>query len=108
MDVNICTDQVQWVISLVKFVLNVIRFVVPIVLIVLGTIDLFKAITSQKDEEIKKKQSALVKRIIAGVIVFLVPTIISLLMSWVGNDGWQNCWDSSTGGFQDLFKELNY
>lgn len=101
---TICTDEVQWVISLVKFVLNVIRFVIPIVLIVLGTIDLFKAVTSQKDEEIKKKQSALVKRIIAGIIVFLIPTLISLLMSWIGNDEWQTCWNNSTGGFSELFQ----
>lgn len=102
---NICTDDVELVISLIKFVLNVIRFVVPIILIVLGTIDLFKAVTSQKDDEIKKKSTALVKRVIAGVIVFLIPTLISLLMGWIGNDDWQTCWDESKGDFSTLFGE---
>ena len=102
---NICTDDVSLVISLIKFVLNVIRFIIPIVLILLGTIDLFKAVTSQKDDEIKKKSSALVKRVIAGVVVFLIPTIVSLLMGWIGNDEWSNCWDDAKGDFSALFEK---
>ena len=101
---DVCTTEMLQVMALIKFILNVVRFVIPIVLIVLGTFDLFKAVTAGKDEDIKKKQQVLIKRVIAGVIVFLVPTIVSILMGWLGNSEWKTCWDSSTNTFTDLFK----
>ena len=91
--------------AIVRLVMNVICIAVPIVMIVLGTIDLFKAVTAGKDEDIKKKQQTLIKRIIAGVLVFLVPTIVSLLMSLLGAGGnWADCWNNArTANFKDLF-----
>lgn len=103
-DPDICTTEMLQVMALIRFILNVVRFVIPIVLIVLGTFDLFKAVTAGKDEDIKKKQQVLIKRVVAGVIVFLVPTIVFILMGWLGNDQWKtDCWDKSSD-FQDLFK----
>lgn len=99
-----CDTNLQNIMGLIKFLLNVVRFVVPLVLIVLGTFDLFKAVTAGKDEDIKKKQQVLIKRVIAGVIVFLVPTIVSILMGWLGNSEWKTCWDDSENTFTDLFK----
>lgn len=98
------TEAVQ-VIAIVRLIMNVICIAVPIVMIVLGSIDLFKAVTSSKDEEIKKKQQTLIKRIIAGVLVFLVPTIVSLLMNLIGAGGdWATCWnEASEADFSSLF-----
>lgn len=84
------------VIGLVRFILNIICIAVPIIMILMGTIDLFKAVTAGKDDDIKKKQKALITRIIAGVLVFLVPTIVTLIMSLLGAGGdWKKCWDNS-------------
>lgn len=94
------------VIAIVRLIMNVICIAVPIVMIVLGSIDLFKAVTSSKDEEIKKKQQTLIKRIIAGVLVFLVPTIVSLLMNLLGAGGdWATCWNEAGDNvdFSSLF-----
>lgn len=98
-------DEIVQVIAIVRLVMNVICIAVPIVMIVLGSIDLFKAVTSSKDEEIKKKQQTLIKRIIAGVIVFLVPTIVSLLMNLMGaNNTWAECWNlAGEEDFSSLF-----
>ena len=102
-----CTagSEIVQVIAIVRLVMNVICIAVPIVMIVLGTIDLFKAVTSSKDDEIKKKQQTLIKRIIAGVIVFLVPTIVSLLMNLIGvNSEWAECWNlAAEEDFSSLF-----
>lgn len=102
--VDVCSDPtVKNVMAVVKLLMNIICIIVPIVLIILGSIDLFKAVTAGKDEEIKKKQQTLIKRIIAGIIVFLVPTIVSLLTSLIGVQEWKACWNSTDGNIKYLF-----
>lgn len=101
---DICgNEKVLQVMGIVKLIMNAICIIVPIVLIILGTFDLFKAVTAGKDEDIKKKQQTLIKRIIAGVIVFLVPTIVSVLTNLIGVEGWKQCWNSANSGFEELF-----
>lgn len=93
------------VIAIVRLVMNIICVAVPIIMILMGTIDLFKAVTAGKDDDIKKKQKALITRIIAGVLVFLVPTIVSVLMNLIGVSKWRTCWNSAkNGNFKSLFQ----
>lgn len=93
------------VIAIVRLVMNIICVAVPIIMILMGTIDLFKAVTAGKDDDIKKKQKALITRIIAGVLVFLVPTIVSVLMNLIGVSKWRTCWNSAkNGNFKSLFE----
>lgn len=104
-DFDVCGDcTVQKVMGIVKLIMNIICIIVPIVLIIMGSFDLFKAVTAGKDEEIKKKQQTLIKRVIAGVIVFLVPTIVSVLMNLLGAGGdWKTCWNEADSSFEELF-----
>lgn len=95
------------VVSVVKFILKIIQWVVPIILIVLGTIDLVKAVVAGKDDDIKKHQQTLIKRIIAAVIVFLIPMLVSILMGWIGNNDWKTCWKNTNGGINSLFNSSN-
>lgn len=91
-------------IAIVRLIMNAICIIVPIVMIVLGTFDLFKAVTAGKDEDIKKKQQTLIKRIIAGIIIFLVPTIVSVLMNLIGVNNWRECWNNAkNANFKTLF-----
>lgn len=109
---GICTDSTMLrVFGLVKFVLNVICVIVPVVMIVLGTIDLFKAVVASKEEEIKKRQKTLITRLIAGIIVFLVPAIVTLIMGLIGKgnskdkNNWKHCWKkAATDSWQELFE----
>lgn len=96
------------VIAIVRLVMNIICIAVPIIMILMGTIDLFKAVTAGKDEDIKKKQKALITRIIAGVLVFLVPTIVSVIMNLIGVSSWRACWNNAAkGNFKSLFQNGN-
>lgn len=102
--VEVCKDDtVLKVMGIVKLIMNVICIIVPIVLIIMGSFDLFKAVTAGKDDDIKKKQQTLIKRIIAGVIVFLVPTIVTVLMNLIGVDEWKTCWNNAESNFTSLF-----
>lgn len=96
------------VIAIVRLVMNIICIAVPIIMILMGTIDLFKAVTAGKDEDIKNKQKALITRIIAGVLVFLVPTIVSVIMNLIGVSSWRACWNNAAkGNFKSLFQNGN-
>lgn len=89
--VDTCKD-LRAVVAIVSFILGIIQWVVPIILIILGTFDLVKAVTAGKEDDIKKGQKTLIKRVIAAVIVFLVPLLVSILMGMIGNTDWKSCW----------------
>jgi hypothetical protein len=67
------------VMNLIRIIINVARFVIPIGLIVLIITDLTKNVINPNDKEGMKK---IVNRIIACIVVFLVPTLISLIV-WI-------------------------
>ena len=92
---------------IVQFIKNgvfpVIQIGIPILLILMGTIDLGKAVMSSDDKEIKGATGKLIKRAIAAVAVFFVTTIVSLLMGLFtksntnieGTTTWQDCWNEA-------------
>lgn len=91
---DICTDAMATAIALAGFVLRLIQWIVPIILIFLGTVDLVKAVIAGKEEDIKKNQGVLIKRVVAAVIVFLIPVIVSLVTGLIGANEWKECWNS--------------
>lgn len=100
---DVC-DSLKGVVAIVATVLSIIQWVVPVILIVLGTIDLVKAVMAGKEEDIKKNQKVLIKRVIAALIVFLVPLIVSILMGLIGNGEWKQCWNKHKNDpITDLF-----
>lgn len=68
--------------NIIHYVYLGIQVVIPILLIIFGMIDLGKAITAQKEDEIKKAQSGFLKKLILAVIVFLVFSIVKLVFSF--------------------------
>lgn len=70
--------------QIVGYVLLVFKIVIPLLLIILGMLDLGKAVIASKDDEIKKSITSLVKRAVAAVIIFLLPTIVSFLIGVIG------------------------
>ena len=52
----------------------------------MGILDLVKSLTGQKDDEIKKGQRTFIKRVITGVIIFFIFSIVKLVISLVGDD----------------------
>ncbi len=87
-----------------KGVFPLVQLFIPIVLIVLGTIDLGKAVIASDDKEVKAAQGRLIKRFIYAALIFFVTTLVSVLMDLVskgGNDAgdttsWQSCWRSAS------------
>lgn len=67
----------------VHTVIVVIKIAVPVLLVIFGMLDLFKGITAQKEDEIKKGQQIFIKRLISAAIIFFVVSIVQLLVSFV-------------------------
>lgn len=71
--------------ELTSWAVTLIQILVPIILVIMSMVDLIKAITSQKEDEIKKGQKVLIKRIILAVIIFLFVALIKLIISVVAS-----------------------
>ena len=82
--------------SIIRIIVNIIKIGVPIILIILGMIDMGKAVASQKEDEIKKGQKILISRCITAGIVFFVVAIVQLMMSII--DSATNKDNSNTKG----------
>ena len=56
------------------------RIGVPILIILLGIIDFAKAVMTSKEDEMKASQNKFVKRLIIGIAIFFIPTLVNLIM----------------------------
>lgn len=94
------------VVKLIRLgVFPIIQIGIPILLILMGTIDLGKAVVANDDKEIKGATSKLIKRAIMAVAVFFVATLVTIVLSWLsktGDDaiqsdstGWEACWQAA-------------
>lgn len=70
--------------NIVHYVYLGIQVIVPILLIIFGMIELAKAVTAQKEDEIKKAQGSFLKKLVLAVIVFLVFSIVSFVFEFAG------------------------
>lgn len=83
---NICDNAgIQLIITVVKSILAIIQWIVPLVLIVLGTLALFKAMTSGKEDDQKKAWQGFLKRLIYAFAIFCVPLLVNAMFSLASN-----------------------
>ena len=88
--VNNCRDLFgEEVIEIINTVMKYIGIIVPILLLVYGVSDFFMAIFSDDQEKIVEKRKMFFKRLIAAVIVFLVPTFVKLVLK-ISNSVWSD------------------
>lgn len=93
------------IIKLIRYgVIPILQIGIPIILILLGMIDLGKAVMAGKEDEMKKAQSTLIKRAIYAVAIFFVVTLVNLIFTLLSNtsfnndptkpsSSWFTCWD---------------
>ena len=72
--------------SIVATIYTALRWGVPLILIIVGMFDMGKAITQQKEDEIKKAQNLLVKKAVAAILIFLMFSIVKLVVGLVDPD----------------------
>ncbi len=80
---NLCTD-LSPMLKLLGWVVTIIKIVIPLILIVLGMVDLGKAVVSSEDKAINKSVTKLIQRFIAAVVIFFIPAIVNAIFSAIG------------------------
>lgn len=95
---NFC-DETSGVWVLIGNIIRVLQFAIPVIIILLGTIDLGKAVMAGDDKVIKEAQKMFMKRLIYGVAVFFVVYIVRAVFSLISdaNPTTSSCWCNVAG-----------
>lgn len=95
-DAASCGGLLDFVV-IIRKVIDILKIVIPIALILYGLMDLGKAVIAGKEDEMKKAQGTLIRRVIYAVAVFLVVTVVTFATGLVGSSDWQSCWQAAGG-----------
>ncbi len=98
-------EELLVILSFVHKIITLIQIFVPIGLIIWGSIDLGKAVIAGEEKEIKTHQKTLLKRALAGVLIFFIVAIVTFATGLVGGEDWKACWDAAKTGEYEL--EIN-
>lgn len=77
--------EIKKILQIFGFILVVAKLVIPLLIIGYGTIDLMKAITDKDEKSLSKQAKRLLIRIIAGLFVFFLPSIIETIFDMVSD-----------------------
>ena len=77
-------DKGETLVDLLNEIYLVVEIATPILVVLLCTIDMVKAVIAQDDGEMKKAQTRSIKRIVVGLVIFLVPTVLDALLKLAG------------------------
>ncbi len=84
----------------IGWVLSILKILIPILIIAFGVMDFLKAIASQKPDELSKAIKTVIVRVLSGVIIFLVPTIINFVFVLIDD------WSQYSTAYSDCTKCL--
>ena len=101
-------DMCENLLPLIRLIKNglipIIQIGIPIILIVLGMLDLGKAVVASKEDEIKSAQKLLIKRAIYAIAIFFVVLIVQVVFGLLSSAGdsygeqgnsWVTCWEQA-------------
>ena len=90
---SICSDpSVLKIMRIVNIFISIIRIVVPILLIFVLVFKLISAVTSNDNDVLAKVKKTIPSNIIAAVIIFLIPSLISIIVKITfPNNDYINC-----------------
>lgn len=102
MNLLACYTEIKPIITIIGWVVFLIQVGIPIILIILGMLDLGKAVIASKEDEIKKAKKAFGQRFLYAAAVFLVVWAVKLVMGFIptmfgdadvsNTTSWQGCW----------------
>lgn len=75
MDVSFCY-KTAGVWQIVGYALLIVKIIVPLIIIIIGIVNLVQAVTSNDEKAISKMTMSLIKRLVAGLVIFFIPIIV--------------------------------
>ena len=80
---SFCKNSAQiW--KLLGVVINVFKIAIPVIIVLLALLDLGKAVMAGEEKEIKATQKLLIKRLVYGVLIFFVVTLVQMIFGMIG------------------------
>ena len=98
MILDICSNPTTLrIFKIIRIVITIIKIVVPIILMISLMITLMNEVTNN-NKDLKEASGLIVKKIGAAVLVFLIPTIISIVSNTIGfnSNNFISCINNST------------
>ena len=83
---GITCGQLAPILRVLAYLLNLLKIAIPIVLIAIIIIDLVKATVANDEKKMNEAKNSIPKRIVYALVIFLVPTIVSLLFKTLGSN----------------------
>jgi surface polysaccharide O-acyltransferase-like enzyme len=75
---NFCAKSASiW--QIVGYLFFILKVIIPLIIIILGMIDFAQAVIANDDKTIAEKSIRLIKRIIIGVVIFFIPTLVRVI-----------------------------
>ena len=79
---NPCEMQgVLRIFRIARRIIEILKIIIPIGLIIMGSIDFYKVVTSSNDGELNKSIKTLTVRIIISIVIFFIPTLVNILVN---------------------------
>lgn len=75
-DISSFCNEMKDIVQLIGYILMVVKIAIPLLIIALGIFDFGKAVVAEKEDEIKKQTKRLLYRVVAGVVIFFIPTLV--------------------------------
>lgn len=97
---DVCDSEssLLFVLQIARWIIRIIQIAVPFVLIIFGSLDFFKAIVAGDEKEMKQKRKPFVQRVIAALVIILLPTLVNLIMKNIAkntNNRFATCWEAA-------------
>ncbi len=95
---NACNDvELLNILSIFKSIINLAIILVPVILTIFVIIDIIKTISSGEVDS-KKLSKSISKRLVAAVLIFLVPSLLNFVINLIpmGNLYYIDCYNSAT------------
>ena len=89
---DVCEVLPESIKNYIMDALNLIRWVSLALMIVLGTLDFVKAAASDDQDALKKAWQNFIKRLIAVIILFLLPILVEFILYIAGLAGFGECY----------------
>ena len=86
-----CT-QILPVLNMAKFIIRVIQIAVPFALVIWGSLDFFKALIAGDEKEMKMKRKPFISRLVAAIIILVMPWLVELIAGQIAGDAGTNFW----------------
>lgn len=75
----------QGTLDFLKTILGAIRWGAPVIIIIMSMVDFSKAVTEGSAEGMNKASKRLMMRLVIGMVLFLIPNILNIILKLIGS-----------------------